>query len=103
MSADVTGGEVAAVAAPAAADTVSILAAFPVAQSSSGAPAPAPATPGLAMLGDAGAACVDGLCAVPGPSASNVTPLLGGFPSDIAGQPGKACAGLPSVVDSLRT
>ncbi len=72
MSADVTGGEVAAVAAPAAADTVSILAAFPVAQSSpgaSGAPAPAPATPGLAMLGDAGAACVDGLCAVPGPSA----------------------------------
>lgn len=72
MSADVAGGEVAAVAAAAAADTVSILATFPVAQSSpgaSGAPAPAPATPGLAMLGDAGAACVDGLCAVPGPSA----------------------------------
>lgn len=70
MSAEVTGGEVATVAAPAAADTVSILAAFPVAQSSPGAsgsaPAPVLKTPGLAMLGDAGAACIDGVCELPG-------------------------------------
>ncbi|NKX92680.1 hypothetical protein HF995_05225 [Sanguibacter hominis ATCC BAA-789] len=68
MSADVTGGEVATAAAPAAADTVSILAAFPVAQPSPAVPgsAPAPAATGLAMLGDAGAACVDGVCELPG-------------------------------------
>lgn len=72
MSADVTGGEVATAAAPAAADTVSILAAFPVAQPSPAVPgsasAPAPVATGLAMLGDAGAACVDGVCELPGAS-----------------------------------
>lgn len=72
MSADVTGGEVATAAAPAAADTVSILAAFPVAGTApaapDGAPASTPGTPGLAMLGDAGAACVDGVCELPGAS-----------------------------------
>ncbi|PFG36809.1 hypothetical protein ATL41_1548 [Flavimobilis soli] len=73
MTPAATGGEVAAVAAPPDPDVVSILAAFPVAQSAPAAPDDAPAAAptgfGLAMLGDAGAACEGGVCAVPGASA----------------------------------
>lgn len=58
-----TGGEVASATQPTASDAISILAAFPTS---------APAMPGLAMLGDAGAACTDGVCAPP--SAMGETP-----------------------------
>lgn len=51
-----TGSEVAGTNQPTASDAISILAAFPVSTN---------AAPGLAMLGDAGAACADGVCAAP--------------------------------------